>query len=139
VKEAGRKLRFGPVWDFDLSTGNARYGSSESTTGWWTRSRQWVGRLWLDCRFRAALGARWRALQGAGLRRELLLRLDGHHRVLRDGPAGRNFRRWPTLDRRLWESPQARGSYGAEVRYLRGWLTRRMAWMDRASRRLGCR
>lgn len=138
VKEAGRKLRFGPVWDFDLSTGNARYGTSESTTGWWTRSRDWAGRLWRDCLFRTRLGARWRALQEDGLGGALLARLDEYRRVLESGPAGRNFRRWPTLRRRLWQSPAARGSYGAEVRYLRAWLSRRMAWIDRASRDLRC-
>ena len=138
VKEAGRPLRFNPVWDFDLSTGNARQGKSESTVGWWTRARPWIGRLWRDCAFRTALGARWRELQAAGLRRDVLARIDGYRHALARGPAGRNFRRWPTLDERLWQSPRARGSYGAEVRYLRGWLTRRMNWMDRASRGLRC-
>lgn len=138
VKESGQRLRFHPVWDFDLSTGNARQGKSESTVGWSTRARPWISRLWRDCAFRAGLGARWRELQAGGLRRDLLGRLDGYRRVLERGPAGRNFARWPTLDERLWQSPRARGSYGAEVRYLRGWLTRRMDWMDRASRGLRC-
>ena len=139
LKEAGRKLRFGPVWDFDLSTGNARYANSESTLGWWTRSRPWIAQLWRDCRFRARVGERWRRLQRVGLRRGVLARLDHYARVLEAGPAGRNFRRWPTLHRRLYQSPgPPRGSYRAEVRHLRGWLIRRMAWIDRAAGRLRC-
>jgi hypothetical protein len=138
VKEAGEKLRFGPVWDFDLSTGNVRQRGSASTRGWWTPSKQWVGRLWRDCRFRDALGDRWRELVGGGTRGRLLAQLDRHRATLAAGPAGRNFRRWPTLDERLWHSPAARGTYAAEVRYLRAWLVRRMDWMTRASRRLRC-
>jgi hypothetical protein len=126
VKESGRKLRFGPVWDFDLSSGNARQGTSGRTEGWWTPSKDWAGRLWQDCAYRAALGARWRELQSGGFSARLLARLDGYRTRLSAGPAGRNFRRWPTLDQRLWQSPDARGSYTAEVAFLRDWLSRRM-------------
>jgi hypothetical protein len=49
---------------------------------------------------------------------------------------GPNFRRWPVLDRRIWPNPRARGSYRAEVRALRSWLTRRIGWIDRNIGRL---
>jgi hypothetical protein len=138
VKESGRRLRFGPVWDFDLSTGNARQGTSQSTRGWWTPSKDWAGRLWRDCGYRRALTARWLELQAGGLGQEVLARLDGYAAALGAGAAGRNFRRWPTLDQRLWQSPRARGSHRAEVAFLRTWLSRRMAWMDGAARDVRC-
>jgi hypothetical protein len=40
------------------------------------------------------------------------------------------------LDRRIWPNPRARGSYGAEVRFLRSWLDRRIRWLDRNVGRL---
>jgi hypothetical protein len=46
------------------------------------------------------------------------------------GAAGRNFRRWPVLDRRIWPNPVARGSFRAEVAHLRWWLVRRIEWLD---------
>jgi hypothetical protein len=138
VKESGRPVRFGPVWDFDLSTGNARQGTSERTRGWWTRDRSWVRWLWGDCRLRASLAGRWAELVGGGLRRDVLSGVDRYRALLTRGPAGRNFRRWPTLDERLWQSPRARGSYTAEVRFLRSWLDRRMRWMTRAAPSLRC-
>ena len=59
---------------------------------------------------------------------------DGTRREPRcTGPAGRNFRRWPILNRRVLQNPAARGSYTAETRNLRRWLVRRMTWMDRAA------
>ena len=47
------------------------------------------------------------------------------------GAVNGNFRRWPVLDERIWPNPAARGSHRAEVRFLRGWLKRRIAWIDR--------
>jgi hypothetical protein len=49
---------------------------------------------------------------------------------------GPNFRRWPVLDRRVWPNPVARGSHRAEIRFLRSWLKRRIAWIDRNIGRL---
>jgi hypothetical protein len=52
------------------------------------------------------------------------------------GAVAANFRRWPVLDRRIWPNPRARGSYRAEVRFLRSWLSRRIRWIDRNIGRL---
>jgi hypothetical protein len=130
VEEDGR-LSLGPVWDFDLSSGNSTSGRSRLVRGWATTSRDWSEKLWDDRAFRGDLRRRWRELQDRGLRAAVLGAIDAAQRDLR-GSTGRNFRRWPILDRRVWQNPAARGSHGAEVRYLRSWLSRRMAWMDRA-------
>ena len=58
--------------------------------------------------------------------------------TLATGPAGRNFRRWPVLDQRLWQAPRAPGSLNAEVRSLRRFMDRRIAWMDHAIGSLRC-
>ncbi len=132
LKPAGQKLRLGPVWDFDLSTGNSTAPGSRSTTGWWTASRDWASRLHRDPTFRSALRARWRALRATGFRRTVLRALDGAAAAVRPA-VDRNFRRWPILWQRVWPNPVARGSWSAEVRALRGWLIARMNWMDRAT------
>jgi hypothetical protein len=78
---------------------------------------------------------RWRALRRDGLRRDLLAIVGRAQRQLR-GEIVPNFRRWPVLDRRIWPNPVARGSHRAEMRFLRSWLTRRIAWIDRNIGRL---
>jgi hypothetical protein len=65
-----------------------------------------------------------------GLRRHVLATVDRRERSLH-GVISRNFTRWPVLQRRIWPDPRARGSYRAETRFLRSWLTRRIAWIDR--------
>jgi hypothetical protein len=133
VKGAGAKLALGPIWDMDLAMGNARQYGAHLTSGWYTSGRVWASMLHRDPRFRAALGARWRQLRAEGFREAVLAAVDSSERELRSGPAGRNFRRWPVLNQRLWQNPAARGSFGAEVRHLRRWLDQRMTWLDRAT------
>jgi CotH kinase protein len=126
---ADGRLRLGPIWDFDISMGNSDYGPSRRLRGWMLAERDWTERLYRDRGFRRALAARWRELRAAGLRRNLLATVEKSRRRLR-GAAGRNFRRWPVLHRRIWPNPVARGSFRAEVRHLRTWLVRRVEWLD---------
>ena len=138
TKPAHGKLQLGPVWDFDLSSGNSTSPGSATARGWWLRDRGWAKRLYRDAAFRRAMAGRWRELRSGGFRREVLRSVARAARAVRPG-VGRNFRRWPVLGTRVWPNPVARGSWGAEVRFLRRWLERRMRWMDRAMRRLGRR
>jgi hypothetical protein len=97
--------------------------------------RDWAERLYRNQRFTTAMARRWRELRRAGLRRDVLAIVSGAQRELR-GEITRNFRRWPVLDRRIWPNPVARGSHRAEMRFLRSWLKRRIAWIDRNIGRL---
>jgi hypothetical protein len=126
---ADGRLRLGPIWDFDISMGNSDYGPSRRLAGWMLARRDWAERLYADRVFRAAMARRWRELRAGGLRGRVLAAVNGSRRELR-GPAGRNFRRWPVLHRRVWPNPVARGSFRAEVRFLRSWLARRIEWID---------
>ena len=112
--------------------GNSTFGTSRFVRGWWTRDRDWAERLWRDPAFRGDLGRRWRKLRAEGLPAAVLASVDATAALLRPA-AGRNFRRWPVLNRRVYQNPAARGSFRAEVRFLRSWLSRRMAWIDRAT------
>jgi CotH kinase protein len=127
---ADGRLRMGPVWDFDVSMGNSDYGPSSRLRGWMLSRRDWAERMYADRSFIRRMGARWRELRAAGLRGKVMRIISASHRALR-GPARSHFRRWPVLGRRVWPNPAARGSYRAEVRFLRSWVSRRMSWLDR--------
>ena len=131
----GGKLQLGPVWDYDISMGNSDYGPSSRLRGWMLQRRDWAERLYADRGFTRRMAARWRELRRDGLRREVLGIVRGAGRELRGSVAG-NFARWPVLDRRIWPNPVARGSHRAEMSFLRGWLRRRIAWIDRNVGRL---
>jgi hypothetical protein len=126
---ADGRLRLGPIWDFDISIGNSDYGPSRRLAGWMLSRRDWAERLYRDRSFRGAMARRWRELRAGGLRGRILATVESSRLELR-GAAGRNFRRWQVLDRRIWPNPVARGSFRAEVRFLRSWLVRRITWLD---------
>ncbi len=132
--EDGR-LRMGPVWDFDISMGNSDYGPSSRLRGWMLRHRDWAERMYRDRGFTRRMERRWRELRRRGLRAELIGIVRRSQAALR-GTVARNFARWPVLDRRIWPNPRARGSYRAEVRFLRSWLDHRIRWIDRHMSRL---
>lgn len=133
--QADGKLRLGPVWDFDISMGNSDYGPSSRLRGWMLTQRDWAERLYRDRGFTQRMVERWRELRAAGLRRDILAAVDRSRSRLH-GHVTRNFARWPVLDRRIWPNPRARGSYRAELRFLRSWLNRRIGWIDRNIGRL---
>ncbi len=129
------KLRLGPLWDFDIAMGNSDYGPSSRLEGWMLAERDWAERLYSDRAFTSAMARRWRELRRAGLRRHVLAIVRRSSGRLH-GAIGRNFRRWPVLDRRVWPNPVARGSHTAEVAFLRSWLKKRISWIDRNIGRL---
>jgi hypothetical protein len=134
TRASGGRIRLGPIWDLDRSMGNSTT-RERSPRGWVTRGRPWGSRLRRDPAFRAALSRRWQSLQARGFGRRLLRELDATAADLRRrGAVRRNFTRWPVLDERLWSNPRAHGSYRGEVRAVRRWLNRRLAWLDRAVR-----
>ncbi len=65
----------------------------------------------------------------------MLAIVDRSARTMR-GSIARNFQRWPILDRRIWPNPRVRAAFAAELRFLRSWLRRRMAWIDANADRL---
>jgi len=143
------KLGMGPVWDFDLTTGNARYNDGCDTDGWMvqtlsTRGNRanpppfWWRRLLQDRRFVERIAARWAELRAGPLTTENVRGTirDAAH-LLREAQK-RNFTRWPTLGKRLWPNCPVPGSnpptyyktYEAEINGLTTWMDGRLAWMD---------
>jgi len=147
-KDRNGKLRMGPVWDFDLSTGNASYDDGCDTDGWMVQtlsSRRtskappsWWRRLLRDPAFVARLETRWAELRSGPLATDSVLAVvDGAAVTLRHAQK-RNFERFPTLGQRIWpncaipgsDPPAYYDSWDGEVRRLRDWLESRLTWMD---------
>lgn len=147
-KDRGGPLRMGPVWDFDLSTGNASYDDGCDTDGWLIRfftskrarkaTPRWWRPLLRDSAFVARLNHRWTELRTGPLATDSVLAIiDRGAQTLR-GAHKRNFERWPTLGQRVWpncpipgsDPPAYHKTWEEEVRYLRAWIENRLRWMD---------
>ena len=126
-----RRLRMGPVWDFDLSAGSVSVGEFAFAEGWLLTDRPWAERLYRAPDFVVAMRARWTELRREGLVEDLLTAAEREGNALR-GPAAVNHRRWRILGRALFAGQPVVSSHAAAVSSLRDWLQRRATWMDTA-------
>ncbi|MDP7018712.1 MAG: CotH kinase family protein [Pirellulaceae bacterium] len=134
------RVSMGPIWDLNLSTGNASYGGVWHTEDWMLFSKEprqalslpfWWDRLFEDPRFRARLGERWRDLRGDEFAIEAILESIDQTAAKLDSAQQRNFERWPILGSYIWPNPRPYAQdYPEEIRQLKRWLTSRIAWMD---------
>jgi hypothetical protein len=134
-KDRNGKLVMGPVWDYDLSLGNANYNDGWNVTGWYNRllgdgDYPYWRRLFEDPEFKLRYADRW-----FGLRRNLfttnrLLGIVEGYATLLDEPAARNYGRWPTLGTYVWPNWFIAKTYREEITWMQGWISDRLAWMD---------
>lgn len=147
-KDRVGKLRMGPVWDFDLATGNVTRNDGCDPAGWmihFMSSKRWDQapprwwRLLLEDRaFQERVGSRWRELRAGPLAtRSVLALIDSAAFTLRSAQR-RNFQRWPLLGGTVWKScpipgsnpPAYAATWEGEVLRLRSWMENRLRWMD---------
>jgi subtilisin-like proprotein convertase family protein len=135
----GGKIKAGPIWDYDLSWGNADYNFGYYPGGWhWEEYAQGFDVLpfyWEvmanDTLFQNQMKCRWNEL------REDVLHIDSIYATI-DGVATMidsaqmlNFQVWPILGTYVWPNPQPiPQDYPGEVQKLKDWVNFRLAWMD---------
>jgi hypothetical protein len=135
-KKRGGKLFFGPIWDFDLSMGNAGYNDVDKTYGWHIRTATWFTQLFKDPGFQAKMKARWKALKDEG-KLEYIFQYAQARATWLDKQQQKNFQIWPIADTETDLSSWVQhgthggtGSYSAEVAELIRWQRERANWID---------
>ncbi|HAB16723.1 MAG TPA: hypothetical protein DCE44_09770, partial [Verrucomicrobiales bacterium] len=160
-KDRDGRLRAGPLWDFNISLGNADYGTGDRATGWLYDvpngvGQNWYPRLHLDSNYKLAHWDRyWEMRRTIFASNAVNATIEGHMATLLDGysglvsnrapveiqnPVARHFRKWPRLGVRDWPNPPAETrirTWQAEVEYMRNWLQQRLEWLDDQSLRVG--
>jgi CotH kinase protein/Secretion system C-terminal sorting domain len=138
----GGKLSMGPVWDFNLSFGNADYCTKGNPQGWVTSYNNicpqdywlipfWWNRLYSDGAYRNRLAARWNELRSNQLNTDKILTyIDSVTSVLNAESQQRNFQRWPVLGQYVWPNYYVGPTFESEVNWLKGWVVTRLDWLD---------
>lgn len=126
------KIRLGPLWDFDLSIGNADYidYGPENFYGMLPLKNRWF-QLMMDIpdvreRFRVRYKDVYREAVSP------LLKSIPYLGLAMEGKAERNFERWDILGHYVWPNPQPVvqiDTYDGQVRYVRDYLTDRSLWL----------
>jgi hypothetical protein len=134
-KDRRGKLNMGPVWDYDLSLGNANYNDGWNSTGWYNRllgdgDYPYWRRLFEDPEFKLRYADRWFGVRRDVFASDRLLGIVEGYATLLDEPAARNYDRWRTLGVYLWPNWFIAKTYREEIVWMQGWLAGRLTWMD---------
>lgn len=127
---ADKKIRMGPLWDFDISCGNNK-GECADPEGLFIQSRHWYARLWEDFFFREKVRDRWAEVRDSV--RSSFYWLAFMADCLEDD-ANLEDKIWQRFGFRQWPNApgyKERKTYRAEVDYLKSWIKARADWFDK--------
>ena len=127
-KDRGGKVVSGPVWDYNLSLGNADYNGGDNPEGWYHEivggsNYPWYQRLFQDPEFTLAYWDRWHELRRDEFANEKLFTLIDATTTLMEESQARNFDQWQVLGTKLWPNPSGwdtRDTHRKEVDWMKG-------------------
>jgi hypothetical protein len=123
-------LYMGPVWDFDISSGNTKdYGILNPTALWMQFKAPWYKQWFQDPGFKADVVTQWNALKNNGVFAAWLNSINQEAATLQQSQAN-NFGRWPMQGIMVPPNAEAAGSYSGEVSYMTTYINLRMAYLD---------
>jgi hypothetical protein len=139
----GGKIKFGPVWDFNLGFGNVDYCTQGNPEGlvllnfnevcpgdgwvihfWWKKFLQ-------DETFYNDLKLRWKYLRSSQFSNDRInFVIDSLSNMLGQAQV-RNFQQWPVLGQYVWPNYYIGNTYSEEVSYLKNWVKNRLIYLDK--------
>lgn len=147
-KDRGGKLRMEPIWDWNLSFGNADYADGFNTSNWYYRQCDENSHIWLrrlitgttsatsttgDPDFNQQIVDRWSVLRTNILdSSNVLARIDQLAAIL-DEAQKRDFARWPRLGVYVWPNPPLYSTptnYAGIIASMKNWVQGRYNWID---------
>ena len=133
-KDKKDKLTAGPLWDYNLSYGNANYDN-----GWLTYNLQvfenssnpfWWISLMNDAYFTNPFKCRWETLRKRQLSDERIFAITDSLIEFIVPAAERNFERWPILGEYIWPNHYVGDTYEDEVSWMKNWMIDRLENLD---------
>ncbi|HTH48702.1 MAG TPA: CotH kinase family protein [Candidatus Limnocylindria bacterium] len=134
-KERNQPMHFGPLWDYNLTFGNANYSDGWLTNGWYASllgdtDYPWFRRLFQDPDFSQRYTDRWLSLRTNVLATANVLALvSGYTNQLAEAQQ-RNYVKWPILGTYVWPNYYVGKTYADEIGFLKQWITGRLGWID---------
>jgi len=137
----GGKLKCGPMWDFNLSYGNADYCDAYDTTGWQynfasvcpdfpTEPPHWWPVLLEDVAYQRLVRCRWNELRSTILHTDTINAWIDSVAAYLDEAQTRNFEKWDILGTYVNWNYFIGANYEEEINYLKWWFKARSEWLD---------
>ena len=143
-KDRNEKLVIGPIWDFNLSFGNADYCGGERYDVWCFKFNErclgdywnvpfWWNRLLEDEKFVDKLKDRWNQLRSNTLSdNNMLTLIEEQYSFLNNETdiINRNFNKWKIFGIYIWPNSFIGNNYYEEIDFLKNWIKERTKWLD---------
>ena len=143
-KDRNEKLVIGPIWDFNLSFGNADYCGGERYDVWCFKFNErclgdywnvpfWWNRLLEDEKFVDKLKGRWNQLRLNILSdNNILTLIEEQYSFLNNETdiINRNFNKWKIFGIYIWPNSFIGNNYYEEINFLKNWIKERTKWLD---------
>ncbi|HPS55593.1 MAG TPA: CotH kinase family protein, partial [Sedimentisphaerales bacterium] len=144
-KDRGGKLKMGPAWDYNLSLGNANYGTGWTPVGWYyplsPTAYTWYAKMFRDNEFYMNYIDRWFSLRKGIFATDALMNDIDKNAAYLDEAQKRNYVRWPRINQYDWPNPGwGQGeelvynnpplTYPAHIEFMKNWLKGRVKWID---------
>ena len=138
-----KKIKMGPIWDFNLAFGNADYCDAANTQGWLYNFNSicpgdiwqvpfWWRRLMESVYFKERLKEKWQLYRSNNLSNaNIEAQINSYVEYLNTNNAvSENFYKWPVLSKYVWPNYFIGATYESEINYLKGWINQRLNWLD---------
>jgi hypothetical protein len=126
------RVKFGPMWDCDLSLGNSYFQNGNNEEGWQyvISTRLKVTRLFQDTVLVNLFQARYNQLRQTTLSNDSLFAYFDTLLKVSENARIRNYEIWPVIDKDLFGPAYSVSDFDEEIELTKSWLTRRLAWID---------
>jgi len=139
-KDRGGKLKFGPVWDFNISCGIEGRSRTDrwifnynvsNPDDYWLVPFQFT-KLMNDPLVKKAFKDRWTQLRSSTLSTSAIEKMvtDKSTFLNTSGAVKRNYTTWDIMNKPVPFADVIYGSYDKEVNFMIGWLKQRLTWID---------
>jgi len=138
-KDKNRVMKTGPIWDFNLTYGNANYVNGWITTGFeyqvnlggdYWQNPFWWNKLMRDQAYVNSLKKRWATLRLKELSSQRISFVVDSLTSLISEAEVRNYVRWPILGTYVWPNYYIGPTYSSEITWMKDWITKRLAFLD---------
>ncbi|MBR6773050.1 MAG: Ig-like domain-containing protein [Clostridia bacterium] len=127
-KDAGGKLKAGPLWDLDVSSGNCDYHENAVRTDYmWAANNAWYGKLIAHKEFKELISQRLQTFDYQKFIDDAIAEILKYEKAYE-----RNFEVWKTLGVYVWpNTPEMVNitTWRGHVEYLHNWLTEKLTYM----------
>ena len=135
-KDRGDRLKMGPLWDWNLSFGNANGKQGWMPDRWYwpqldDQQYSWFRRLFEDPDFAQKYVDRWGQLRTNQFATAAILATIDKYSAELSEAQDRNFKRWRILGRQVWPNSYVGQTYADEVNWMKQWVQTRITWIDK--------